>query len=171
VNEKSGQVSATIELKRNDAYINRHNRTMLEYWGANVDLTIIIDMRAAAAYLTKYIAKAETRGRYADEIFRAVLLNAAPESNPQSKLRSVMLKSIESRGTGKFEAMHQIMGLPMHRTTAKMTTLSLDIGTREIVQPEVEGGPLEIKENLTYYYRNRYVLPRFPFNTLNSESS
>ena len=107
---KNGTVKADISYKRNDPWINRHNRTMLEYWKANVDITIIIDYHAAVSYLTKYIAKPESKGREMQNLFKAALINAPDTANPQSRLRSVMLKSIEGKNISKFEASRQLMG-------------------------------------------------------------
>jgi hypothetical protein len=55
--ETNSRVKAEIILKRNDDFLNQHNRYLLENWQANIDIQIIIDKQAAINYLVKYVAK------------------------------------------------------------------------------------------------------------------
>jgi hypothetical protein len=151
---KNGTVKATIAYKRNDPNINRHNRTMLEYWKANVDITIIIDYHAAVSYLTKYISKPESKGRQLESLFRAALVNATENTSPQSRFRSVMIKSIEGKNVGKFEACRQLMGGKMWSCSATFVKLPLDIGTR--VLSRNENGEINVEETLIFYFKNRH---------------
>ena len=72
--KKDGTYSAVLKTKRNDPWINTHNRVQLSGWRANVDLQIILDVRACVAYA----AKAEKRS---------------------NNINQIMLKAITKRGS------------------------------------------------------------------------
>ena len=55
--ETENSVKAEIVLKRNDSQMNGHNRIFEEFWQANTDCKIIIDISLCLAYIVKYITK------------------------------------------------------------------------------------------------------------------
>jgi hypothetical protein len=126
---------------------------MLEYWKANVDITIIIDYHAAVSYLTKYISKPESKGREMQKLFRDALINAPDTANPQSRLRSIMIKSIEGKNISKFEATRQLMGGKLWSCTSSFVKLPLEIGTR--VMSRNNAGEIEVEETLIFYFKHR----------------
>ena len=54
----NGTVRATLNTKWNDPWLNSHQRVMPQNWRANVDLQVIIDVKACARYMAKYATKA-----------------------------------------------------------------------------------------------------------------
>lgn len=46
-----GTVRASLTTKRNDSWLNTHNRLMIQHWCTNVDLQIIVDADACARYM------------------------------------------------------------------------------------------------------------------------
>jgi hypothetical protein len=51
------KVKAEIKLKRNDKFLNVHNRLLTHNWRANTDMQIILDVSAAINYMVKYATK------------------------------------------------------------------------------------------------------------------
>jgi len=64
-----GTVRASLTTKRNDSWLNTHNRLMIQDWCANVDLQIIVDADACARYMAKYATKCEPRSQAVSSIF------------------------------------------------------------------------------------------------------
>jgi hypothetical protein len=96
-------VRATIVLKRNDPYLNVHIRCTCHFWRGNVDMQIILDYHAAIAYMVKYATKSETAGHSLNQLFKDVVGPSSNDDNPQSKIRSIMIKSIAGkRDLGNF---------------------------------------------------------------------
>ena len=51
---QDGSVRALLTTQRNDPRVNSHNRIMIQHWRANVDLQVIVDVKACARYVAKY---------------------------------------------------------------------------------------------------------------------
>lgn len=49
----------TFEPRRNDAWLNRHNKLLLIAWRANCDIQPVLDKHSAMAYIAKYASKSE----------------------------------------------------------------------------------------------------------------
>jgi hypothetical protein len=95
--EKKNSVRAHIYLKRNDSNMNMHNRLICHGWRGNVDMQIILDRHAAINYMVKYASKAEGAGQSLNQLFKDVIGPTTNEDNPQSKLKSIMLKSVAGK--------------------------------------------------------------------------
>jgi len=95
--ETGASVKAHIHIKRNDEYLNIHNRLILEHWLANVDMQIILDKEAAVAYMVKYATKAEKSGSNLNDLYKSVIEHSTDEDSPVSKLRSLMLKTVSGK--------------------------------------------------------------------------
>ena len=54
------RIYAKVITKRNDPLINTHNKSLSQYWRANVDVQTIVDIEDCVRYMMKYAAKAET---------------------------------------------------------------------------------------------------------------
>ena len=70
------------------------NRLIYQHWRANVDMQIILDVQAAISYMVKYATKGEKSGDSLNQIFRDVIGKADVTDNPNTKFRSILLKSI-----------------------------------------------------------------------------
>ncbi len=51
------RVLAEIKLKRNDPWMNAHNRLITQHWRGNTDLQAILDAKSAKDYIAKYATK------------------------------------------------------------------------------------------------------------------
>lgn len=107
---RSGNVVASIEHARNDQYLNRHNRTILQNWRANMDVSVILDYNASVKYLTKYVSKSEKAGKSMSSIVHDVLRCTNPTTSGLSVWRSLMIKSVRSRDVGASEVCRLLSG-------------------------------------------------------------
>ena len=57
--EFGSSVRAKIALRRNESWLNMHNRVMHQHWRTKVDLQLILDRHAVVAYMVKYASKGE----------------------------------------------------------------------------------------------------------------
>lgn len=55
--ETKRSIRAEIKLKRNDSFLNMHNRLITQNWRANTDMQIILDISACINYMVKYATK------------------------------------------------------------------------------------------------------------------
>ena len=95
--ESINSVKAKLILKRNDPYMNLHNRIICHNWRGNVDMQLILDQNAATNYMVKYATKSEKNGNSLAEMFKDVIGPAKENNNCHSKLRSIMIKSIAGK--------------------------------------------------------------------------
>ena len=95
--------SKPIVHKRNDPFLNVHNRVMLEHWRANVDLQLILDSHAAITYMTKYAAKGEKAGRSLQTIVKTVVQKGNATDNASTAIRSAIVRSVGNRDIGQGE--------------------------------------------------------------------
>ena len=70
---------------------------MCHYWRGNVDLQIVLDSNAAIAYMVKYATKGEKAGHEFNKLYNDIIDNSENDDNPQSKMRSLMMKSIAGK--------------------------------------------------------------------------
>ena len=84
--ENGNSVKAQILLKRNDCYMNMHNRLIAHNWRGNVDLQIILDQAAAISYMVKYATKGEKAGSSLNDLLRSVIFFSKEEDNSITKL-------------------------------------------------------------------------------------
>ena len=95
--EKEKSVRADIFHMRNDEFMNVHNRLICHSWRANVDMQVILDHNAAINYMVKYATKCEKAGSSLRQLFNDVIGPASNDDNSQSKIRSLMVKSIAGK--------------------------------------------------------------------------
>jgi hypothetical protein len=126
--ESENNVKAKIFLKRNDSYMNMHNRLICENWAANVDMQIILDQAAAISYMVKYATKAEKTGNSLNDLFKSVVLYANEDDVPTTKLRLLMIKSVSGkRDLGQCEVCRLLMSGPLYSSTFEYITQSLEL--------------------------------------------
>ena len=120
------RIRAKVATKRNDPLINSHNKSLLQYWRANVDVQTIVDIEDCVRYMTKYAAKAETKSQTAKQIFKTCVSKLSPTSQTCNVVRSAMIKSIGERDFSAQETAHMLLGLPLYSCTYTFATVSLD---------------------------------------------
>ena len=113
-------MKAKILFKRNDPFMNSHNKHQMWAWRANFDLSIILDAYACATYLAKYIAKAEKKSDLAQEMVQKItedMENNAADLTHTGKtlINKLMMGSLSQRDITAQEVAHRLLQIPMCR--------------------------------------------------------
>ena len=120
------RIRAKVVTKHNDPLINSHNKSLLQYWRANIDVQTIVDIEDCVRYMTKYAAKAETKSQTSKQIFKTCVSRLSQTSHTCNVIRSAMIKSIGERDFSAQETAHMLLGLPLYSCTYTFATVSLD---------------------------------------------
>ena len=158
--ETENTVKASILLKRNDEYMNMHNRLICHLWRANVDMQMILDKHAAVTYMVKYATKGEKAGTNITKLYKDVIGASTDEDNPQSKLRSVMLKSIAGkRDLGQCEVSRLLLSEPLYHSSFNYVTINTDLDSREVnLDKDADSDDLATKKSIIDYYAERKTI-------------
>jgi hypothetical protein len=149
-------VRAKIVLKRNDKYMNVHNRSMLEHWCANVDLQLILDHHAAMNYMVKYASKQERSGNTLQQVIKTIINKADVTDNAGSAFRSSIIRSIGHRDIGKGEASRILFSGHHCESSFNYVNVSLDLTVNEVFRNPTTG-ELETRPTLLTYFAKRHV--------------
>ena len=123
---KDGQVRAHIHAATNDGWLNRNIRVAIQYFRANSDSSILVDIGEVADYMVKYVTKPEKSSKSGDKIMREIL-NASEEDHPVSKiLRRLFIKMKPDKDIGKEEITHRLLQLPYVSSDLSFVRISLD---------------------------------------------
>ena len=149
------RIRAKVVTKRNDPLINSHNKSLLQFWRANVDVQTIVDIEDCVRYMTKYAAKAETKSQTAKQIFKTCVNKLTHTSQACNAVRSAMIKSIGERDFSAQETAHMLLGLPLYNCTYTFTTLILDDSKTTEIQHTSSGTSLSPKLSIVQFYSQR----------------
>ncbi|RNA15588.1 ATP-dependent DNA helicase PIF1 [Brachionus plicatilis] len=110
-----------------------HNCLICHHWRGNVDMQVILDKSAAINYMVKYATKGEKAGQSLCKMFKDVIENSSQDDNPQTKIRSLMLRSIAGkRDLGQCEVSRLLLSDKLYHSTFNYVTLCTDLDFREI---------------------------------------
>ena len=151
----SKRICAKIVTKRNDPLINSHNKLLLQYWRANVDVQAIVDIEDCVRYMTKYTAKAETKSQTAKEIYKTCVSKLSQTSQVCNVIRSAMIKSIGERDFSAQETAHMLLGLPLYSCTYTFVTVILDEMKTVEIQRSLSQTKMSTKLSIVEYYAQR----------------
>jgi hypothetical protein len=156
--ETENSVRATVLCMRNDPFMNVHNRVICHTWRGNVDMQIILDHHAAVNYMVKYATKSEKAGTNYTQVMKDVIGRATEEENPQTKIRSIMLKSIAGkRDLGQCEVSRLLLSEPMYHSTFNYVNLSTDLFTKEVnINANANEDDDATKKNIIDFYADRF---------------
>jgi hypothetical protein len=112
----------------------------------------ILDHHAAVNYMVKYATKSEKPGTNFTQVMKDVIGQSTEEDDPQSKIRSVMLKSIGGkRDLGQCEISRLLLSEPMYHSSFNYVTLSTDLYTKEVNTTDQA-----LKKNIIDFYADRF---------------
>lgn len=107
-----GQYRVELMAQRvNDPNIVTHNVDQLEHWRANVDCSILYDLRKVLAYVSKYASKPENRSSVFGAAFNTVFAQQTDFMDTRQALRRVMTRVMAERDVTVHEALHILLGL------------------------------------------------------------
>jgi hypothetical protein len=155
--ETDSNVHAEIYLKRNDQYLNMHNRAICHNWRGNVDLQIILDKSAAINYMVKYATKSEKTGKPLQQIYKDVIAPCVEDENPRTKIRSLMIHLIAgNRDIGQCEVSRLLFSDPLYHSTFNYVNQSSDLYNREINVNAINNDSASAtKKSMIDFYRTR----------------
>jgi hypothetical protein len=167
--ETANSVRAEISLKRNDSFMNQHCRIVSNEWRANVDMQLILDHHAAINYMVKYATKGEKAGTEFTQMFKDVVGPASLDDNPQSKLRSIMVKSVAGkRDIGQCEVSRLILGEPMYHSSFNYIVLSTDFNSREVnLDKNIDENEPATKKSMLDFFGNRLKISQIRCQLIN----
>lgn len=115
-----------LVTKRNDPYINPHNRMQLQGWRANVDLKPVISIHAALQYISKYASKAEPRSIAFTEMFNQILNNSKQDGSSLTSIQKLLLNSVAERDISAQETSHLLLSIPLYHSSRSFVSLNLN---------------------------------------------
>ena len=91
-------------------------------------MQIILDQAQAISYMVKYATKVEKTGNSLKDLYKSVIFNSKENDNPNSKLRSLMLKSVAGkRDLGQCEVCRLLFSEPLYQSTFEYVSQSLEL--------------------------------------------
>jgi hypothetical protein len=126
--KKNRQVRAHIHAATNDGWLNRNTRVATQYFRANGDTSILVDIGEVADYMVKYVSKPEKSSKSGETIgVMHEILNSTEEDHPVSKIiRRLFMKMKPERDIGKEEITHRLLQLPYVSQDITFVRICLD---------------------------------------------
>ena len=91
---RNGRISVEILLLCNDRWMNPNNRIFIEYWQANIDFRLTIDVGKIVGYMTKYVNKTKTNNnaRSLNILFSMLKKSCVESPSTEATLKRMMSK-------------------------------------------------------------------------------
>ena len=109
---KDKRVRAHIHAATNDGWLNRNNKTATQYWRANTDLSVLVDVGEVLDYMVSYVSKVEKPTPYGNKLLYEILSNAGYDHPAATIFRKIFMKLKPDRDIGKQEITHRLLKLP-----------------------------------------------------------
>lgn len=156
----NGQQKATTVVKRNDQWINIHNRPMLHHWRANVDFQLILDAHAAMTYMVKNATKPEKlpEAGSLQAVMKAIIDQANPDSSAATAIRSGLMRTIGRRDMGQPACSRILMSGHHCESTFTFVKVSLELDVQEVT-PACRAHSLTPSTLLMCFARRVQLLP------------
>ena len=113
-----GNSTAKIRLRRNDRWPNSYNPVMLEFWRANIDLQVLVDVGQTIEYMAKYTTKTEKSSAGFLYPLRKIAREAGSDTSAAIVLRKAMMGAFGGRDNGAEEVAHLNLSLGMVKAKA-----------------------------------------------------
>jgi hypothetical protein len=155
---KKAEVKAEFIIKRNDPYLNVHNRLICHSWRAIVDMQIILDKNAAINYIYGQICNKRRKSSCATnrniqncDKYR----KRRRKSSDQIEITSLKIICRKKRywPIGSLSITHE---LNLFHSTFQYATQSLDFDTRAIKTAHEDENEPAISKSMLDYFANRY---------------
>ena len=115
----------TLILKHNiqDAFINGVNIDMLNLWGGNMDLQMVIDDVAAVMYVCSYMMKGE---KAMGETLKRVVKECR-EDDIQTQMKKIKKEFLGKRAFGCLESVMRILSMWLTKKSRKVVTVNCEM--------------------------------------------
>jgi hypothetical protein len=145
-----------------DVFTNNHNPYILQLWGANMDIQLIVEARQAIEYVAKYVSKAEPVNvqNLVSEVART-MQPGDPRSNLRKGVFAVTHRMLRQREISAQETAWRVLSLPMRQLSRTTVHINLETpGKRKVYIPkqkiDEQGIELAVAE-LQYKMSDGYV--------------
>ena len=120
-------------------------------------MQIILDKSAAINLMFKYATKGEKAGVSLCQLFRDIVETANDIENPQTKIRSLMLRSIAGkRDIGQCEVSRLLLSEKMYHSTFNYVTINTELDVRELnLTTNSDESSSAFKQSLIDFYAKR----------------
>ena len=137
----------------NDQRIVGHSPVCLREWRANTDFSILFNLTKVMLYVTKYATKSETKSSLFNTAAYEVFSDKnSKELSNKTCLRKIFCKVLAQRDVAVPEAIHMLMGWPLHCSNITVATVNL-VPSRHLVQNA--NRKVEIRDSLVDLYAKR----------------
>ena len=113
--------------------------------------------------MVKYATKSEkAAGNSFKQLYNDIIGTATEEDNPQSKLRSLMLRSIAGkRNLGQCEISRLLLSEPLYHSSFNYVNLCTDLNNKQVnLDKNSNEEDSAVKESIIDFYANRFDNPR-----------
>ena len=127
-------------------------------------MQINLDQEAAISYMVKYATKTEKTGHSLKDLYKSIIFNSKENDNPNSKLRSLMLKSVAGkRDLGRCEVCRLLFSEPLYHSSFEYVTQSLELNQSKQLNlfNKDTSQPATIKTLLDYFFHRNLNEPYF----------
>ncbi|KAE8739288.1 hypothetical protein FOCC_FOCC015211 [Frankliniella occidentalis] len=115
-----------INFKRNDVYVNKFNKWLLQTWRANIDFSPIITKEIVYRYIAKYAAKSEVKSVSYNHVLGEILNKTCDDSEYAKKaIRKLLISSCGERDYCSQEVMHFLMGYHFYHSSREFVVINL----------------------------------------------
>jgi len=143
----------TYVLARNDERLNIHNVDLLSIWRANVDCQPILSRHVVLEYISKYVAKAETRSESYRQMLSRLSQSVIPEAPTVAGIRKLLTETIADRDIGAQEICHMLQKLPLSLCNHTFRSLNVNRAVFRCVSQDIENPSSTL--NFIVAYMNR----------------
>ena len=114
--------------KRNDKWLNKYNRFILQLWRANIDVSPVLSKEALMMYLAKYISKSERQSQAFESLFSSLLDTTDDGQSCKKLLQRYFMKTCGERDFSAQEVCRILLGRKLYSSGGrKFTTIYLSI--------------------------------------------
>ncbi|KAI3935332.1 hypothetical protein MKW98_027152 [Papaver atlanticum] len=113
--------------KRNDLFVNSHNRAVLQTWRANIDWSAVTTIESVTQYIGKYAAKSEPASRNFIDTLRGIIDDPRrPCHDSTSAIKRLLIKNASERDISAQEVCHLLMGWHLQDSSRRTVVLNLN---------------------------------------------
>ncbi|KAK3911829.1 ATP-dependent DNA helicase [Frankliniella fusca] len=125
--EMDGNIIKDLVYERNDPFVNRHNRWLLQTWRANTDISFICNPEAVYRYIAKYASKCEIKSVEYGNLIQLVTSSSDNDNESCKKIiRKLLIKSCSERDYCAQEVMHYLMGYKYYSCSRDFIVINLN---------------------------------------------
>lgn len=108
---------------------------ILQVWGANVDVQLVVDLGRVIDYMTKYVTKAEVRTIGTHSLLRRTArLGSESDSTVGTVIQRFMMKINGARDMGQHETAHLNLHIPMVHSSHGYVRVATNLDDRDATE-------------------------------------